>query len=219
MRSLLLPLVSSIVLAACGGALAADVGEEPGASKDEPTASQSRPVAPEDDTKEREGGKGHRDGGDATPREPPLDLSSFPELAECMPSPYETHVRTTAGGLLPAGSFGIDGGRGTWSSRVIAQVILEFDIESTPAWGWACGDMSSTNPLGPGTFIVGDRFPYASVQFEGHSCGAAPGSSFTIVDYATKGPTDQATLTRFVAWFNLVCQNGGTVQGCIRYGR
>jgi hypothetical protein len=195
-------------VAGCGGTLdlpdlAVDGGRDDDASA--PPSGSREPATPAD------GGPPDRD---ATGPRPAIDLASFPELADCLPSAYELHVRTTGGSVFPAGAFGIDGTKGNWSGRVRSQSIMQLDI----ATGWRFVWVDPDSFLNAGTYVVGERYPQVSVEFDGKGCGGAPGDTFTVVEYASTG-SDQASLTRLVAWFDLTCDRVGSVRGCVRYGR
>ena len=196
------------VIAACGGAVDAtgavvDGGHDAGGGAPPPEhGSQRTPT---------DGGTPDREA--AAPR-PDIDLTGIPELADCLPSPYELHVHTTGGSMFPAGVFGIDGTKGNWSGRVTAQVITQLDI--APGWLFTWNDLDGG--LKVGTYVIGERSPRVGVAFDGKGCGGKPGDTFTVVDYASTGG-DQASLTRLVAWFDLTCDSVGNVRGCVRYGQ
>ena len=190
-------------VAGCGGAVelpgaAVDGGRDASAVAPPPTTSPP-PV----------------DAGASTPdaTAPGPDLTSFPELADCLPSAYELPATTTGGSVFPAGVFGIDGTKGNWSGMVTTQTIMQLDI--APGWTFTWNDHDSF--LKPGTYVVGARDPGVGVSVDGRGCGGQPGDTFTVVAYASSGG-DQASLTRLAAFFDLTCERSGRLRGCVRYG-
>ena len=154
---------------------------------------------------------------------PGLDAAAIPEIANCLASPYEMHVTASGGYGGLDGAYGVDGTRGTWSSRILSSSFLQLDIAVDQGWGLVlASDYVNGHYLEAGTYVARTgfetRFPYAQVEVNGKACSDIPVGSFTLVDLGSTGG-DQAAATYLLAWFDLQCGDAGRLRGCVRYGR
>jgi hypothetical protein len=142
-------------------------------------------------------------------------VAAVPELADCLPSPYELHVvATDYNGTT--GAFSVSGSKAAWPARTVQDVTV--DLLMGPRWIFAMGsDFLHDKTLRPGTYRSVPRpgEGFVQVMFEGVLCpGTVPTGTFTIVDYAIGDP---AFFPKMLVWFDLRCGEG-KLRGCVRYG-
>jgi hypothetical protein len=120
-----------------------------------------------------------------------------------------------------SGTMSVDGSVGTWSGSDDGEMVLQLSVQEHGSWAFAAGgDVIKGIPLAVGSYVStgDDHSIYAQVEAASGGCPAVPTGSFTIAELASSGG-DQASLTRLLAWFDLACPAGGTVKGCVSYGR
>jgi len=120
-----------------------------------------------------------------------------------------------------SGSSTIAGSQGTWGGTFTSEIAVQLTVETSTPWVFSAGlGPTSAVPLAPGTYVSSgdDHEIFAQVQAAGGGCVDVPTGSFTIAEIESTGG-DEATLTRLLAWFDLTCQEGGTVRGCVSYQR
>jgi hypothetical protein len=216
MRGRALLAVVSLAACACGHTVFVEEAAAAGHEVDDDAAVSSPPDASIADA----GSPGDTgNAGDASDGASQFDAAGIPQLATCLASPYELQVvANNYGGLN--GPYGVDGSQGTWSGYVESESILQLNINVAEGWTVSVdSDYPDGQALEPGTYttnISASLYPSAAVEVDGMGCGE-PTGTFTIVDLATTGG-DEAALTRLVGWFDLACNDAGTLTGCVRYG-
>ncbi len=157
---------------------------------------------------------------DATEDAAEFDAAGIPQLANCLASPYEFQVIAADYAGLN-GTFGVDGSQGTWSGMAEGDAVLQLDVAVDEGWAIdVYSDYADGQFLEAGTYTSGApgaMYPLVQVEVDGMGCDGIPNGTITLVDFATTGG-DQASLTRFVGWFDLACNDAGSMTGCVRYG-
>jgi hypothetical protein len=117
----------------------------------------------------------------------------------------------------------ISGSEGTWSTRVTSELSLQLNVAPPDGGTWVFAVIFPATggiPLRAGTYasMAGVESIYAGVETSTGGCHAVSTGPFTIaeIEYPDE---DQSTLTSLLAWFDLSCPQGGTLRGCVSYGR
>lgn len=199
-------------ISACGGR------SDLGFGSDDSSALDASAAGTRDSGGSIAGDSGVADGGFLPPDAGAGDaVAAVPELADCLPSPYEIHVvATDYNGTT--GAFGLRGSQADWFTRNDQDVYVE--IFMGPRWGFSMiSDFVEGQTLSPGTYPSTDQSgaSFVQIEFEGVSCpDTGPRGNFTIVDYAARGSAP-ALFPRMLVWFDLRCGEG-RLTGCVRYG-
>ncbi len=151
---------------------------------------------------------------------PPVDASL---VAPCLAG---GNIFVVDGDGVPSvpGLQTLSGADVTWNSDVESELLFQLDAIPPDGGGWFFAVGFAINggvSLAPGTYLSSGNdvdAVYARVATNSGSCGGIPTGPFTLAEIVYP-LGDESHLASLLAWFDLTCPQGGSLRGCVSYGR